>query len=151
MVPSRCHFRCFLRVIKILVFLSITLFLSACVELSPAGAEVRVLKEERSAELSSCQLLGQVSVSSEDALRNATAAMSGDAALMSVRDIGGSLYIRGTVYRCKNAVSSQAVHIPTSVIQQSAPLNETEIARKSAKCQDRGGSWTDNQCVVEIE
>lgn len=150
MVPSHFHFRCFLRVIKILAFLPMAVFLSACVELSSAGSQVQVLKEEREAELSSCQFLGRVSVSSEDALRNAAAAMSGDTALMSVRDAGGSFYIRGKVYRCKKEVSTLPVTVPAPVIQHT-PVDETELVRKSAKCHDKGGVWTDHKCVIEID
>lgn len=160
MVPPRFHFRYVLRVIKLLVFLlPLGMIVSACVELSSAGAQVRVLKAGQEKEVSACQLLGQVSVSSEDALRNATAAMSGDTALMSVREAAGNFYIRGNVYRCKQEAS---MPMATSVIQgpipaiqngavNSAPVNETEAARKSAKCHEKGGLWTHHQCVIEIE
>lgn len=124
--------------------------LSACVELSPAGAQVHVLKEEQSAELTSCQLLGPVSVSSEDALRNTAAAMSGDTALMSVRELSGSSYIRGTIYRCKNEVSTSPAPTQAPIIH-STPIDEADIARKTARCREKGGVWSGTQCVIEIE
>lgn len=151
MVPSHCHFRYVLRVIKILAFLlPLSVILSACVELSAAGAQVRILKEERETEVSACQFLGRASVSSEDALRNAAAAMSGDTALMSVQEAAGNFYIRGNVYRCQHAASAPAVAAPVPAIQ-SAPVNESEVVHKSAKCHEKGGTWTNHQCVIEIE
>jgi hypothetical protein len=151
MVPARLPFKRLLRVIKFLAFITpMLLLLGACVELSPAGAQVRLLKEEQAAELSNCQSLGQVSVSSEDALRNAAADRSGDTALISVREAGGSFYIRGTVYRCQHIVAAAVAKIPASAIQ-GTPVSESEAVRKSAKCQEKGGSWKGNQCVIEID
>jgi len=151
MVPPHLPSRYGLPVIKLLALvLPMATLLSACVQLSSAGAQVRVLKEEQAAMLSACQPLGQVSVSSEDALRNATAAMSGDTALMSVRDVGGSIYIRGMVYRCQNIVAAPMAIIPPSTIQ-GTPVSESEAARKSATCHEKGGVWTGHQCVIEID
>lgn len=125
------------------------MLLSACVQLSPAGAQVRLFREEQAAAVSACQSLGRVSVSSEDALRNATAALSGDTALIVVRETNGSFYIRGSVYRCADPVPVAAV--TPSPFPSPPPPETGELLRKTAKCRDKGGAWDGHQCVIEIE
>jgi hypothetical protein len=142
-----------LRVIKVLLLLPLTILLPACVQLSPAGAQVKVVKKEQAATLSTCQSLGQVSVSSEDALRNAAAALSGDTALMTLRETNGSFYIRGTVYRCASAapLAPNTLRPAPAPETMAAPVDASEALRKTAKCRDKGGAWDGHQCIIEIE
>lgn len=152
MVPLRPIFPYRLRVIKVLLrLLPLLILLSACVVLSPAGARVRVLNGEQTAALSSCQSLGRVSVTSEDALRNATAAAGGDTALMAQRETNGSVYIRGTLYRCAPAAAVATAGLPPVPVAAAALPEDSEALRKAAKCRDKGGAWNGHQCIIEIE
>lgn len=129
-------------------------FVGGCVRLSPAGAQIRILKGEESESVSACQLLGQVSVSSEDALRNTAADLSGDTALMVRQEAGGTYYIRGRIYRCSGDSPSVPVvpaQIPRAEEVSAHSQKDPESLRKSAKCRDKGGQWTGSQCVIEIE
>ena len=119
--------------------------LSACLQLTPAGAHVQIITEDQQMLVAACKSLGKVFVSSEDALRNASAALSGDTAVISRRDVGSTTIVRGDVYRC--SVGDKKVEPePTTTEKENA-----EYIRKSNICQTKGGVWIASQCVITIE
>jgi len=125
-----------------------SLILSACVQLTPAGARVQILAENQTALITNCKSLGTITVSSEDALRNAAAGLSGDTAVMSSRDINGNRYIKGIVYNCSSPQEKSPAPIPLVTPPEQ---KDPESVRKSKKCREKGGVWISNQCVISIE
>jgi len=130
---------------KIFLFL-FPVFIAACVELTPAGSHVKLIKEDQSTQVAECQALGTISVSSEDALRNSAAALSGDTAIMSHRDVGTTSIIHGKIFRC----SVEANKHPGALTTETEKI-ESDSLRKSNLCHSKGGSWISNQCVIPIE
>lgn len=133
------------------VFVAVLCFvtLAACVRLTPAGERVQVLSAGQTGLVSACRRLASVSVSSQDALKNAAAAQGGDTAIMSLRDVGTTQYIKGDIYRCSNTA------LPGMAPVQHEPSPEekadAEFQRKSGLCQAKGGAWINQQCVISIE
>ncbi len=137
---------------KAFLFL-ISFYLSACVQLTPAGSRVQILTEDQRALVVSCKPLGTVSVSSEDALRNNTAALSGDTAIISHRGVGSTSIVHGDVFRCSTSTSNteQLNDSNKAKISTTTEKIDTEYLRKSTLCTSKGGIWTSGQCVVPIE
>lgn len=132
---------------KRFVFLT-SIFLSACVQLTPAGSRVQILPEEQRALVTPCKGLGVVSVSSKDALRNAAAALAGDTVIISHRDVETTTIIRGDVFYCSSESNNKsAIPAITTTTEQTG----TEVIRKSNLCQSKGGAWISGQCVIPIE
>lgn len=121
-----------------------------CVQLTPAGARVQVLDASQESLVANCKYLASVSVSSQDALKNAAAAQGSDVAMMSVRDVGTAQVIKGELYDCTGAAGSPSADVkprePTP-----AEKADAEYKRKSGLCQSKGGVWINNQCVVQVE
>ena len=150
------------------ILLLLSIGLTACVELSSAGSNIRVLPEGQDSQaLKRCQFLGEVSVSSEDALRNAAASMSGDTAILSRTTLGDMSYIKGQIYRCSSVAALMPITpaivpalsikpIEKGIIKQTpveqttiGGLSESEQQRKRQKCQGLGGRWTGDLCVID--
>ena len=131
----------------------VLLGLSACVHLSPAGGRVQLLDAGEVARVSSCRQVGTVTVSSPDALRNATAALEGDTALMQRVNGATGQFVKGTVYACRPApeVPVALPAAPAAPVVAEPPLPAPEAARKSGICQSRGGRWTGSLCVIDID
>lgn len=135
----------------------VLLGLSACVHLSPAGDRVQLLDAGEVARVSSCRQVGTVTVSSPDALRNATAALEGDTALMQRVNGATGQFVKGTVYACRPAPEAPVAvpvlpaAVPAAPAAAEPPLPAPEAARKSGICQSRGGRWTGSLCVIDID
>jgi len=126
---------------------------SACVELTPAGARVQIITEDQASRVAQCKYLGNVSVSSKDALRNNVAALSGDTGIMSYRDAGSTSYIKGLVYDCSTSLTTTPLQTGKPVPKEltGEEKADAEFIRKSQRCQNKGGAWISNQCVISIE
>ena len=124
--------------------------LSACVELTPAGKRVHIITQNQAELVSQCQPLGAVSVSSADALRNTAAALSGDTAIMSHRDVGTSTIVRGDVFRCSAEVTKKP-DVALTGTEKTDAMTNTESLRKANLCQSKGGAWISSQCVIPVE
>lgn len=133
---------------KVFLF-SISLMLSACVQLTPAGERVQIIRDNALERVAQCKPLGAVSVSSEDALRNASAALSGDTVVPSRRDIGSTSIIHGEIFRC--AAASHDATQSDKLKQVTPDKADAEYLRKSTLCQSKGGAWFSNQCIIHIE
>lgn len=127
--------------------------ISACVQLTPAGARVQIITEDQASLVAPCKYLGNVSVSSKDALRNNAAALSGDTAVISYRDVGSTSYIKGLVYDCSVSPITAPLHTEKPAIKEltTEEKADAEFIRKSQQCQSKGGAWIANQCVISIE
>jgi len=129
------------------------LALSACVQLTPAGAQVKILTADQAALVATCHSLGSVSVSSEDALRNITATLSGDTAIIKHRDVSSASIIDGDLYRC--AIPDKNIAPGNTPDTSPKPIGEEktngEYLRKSNLCHAKGGTWISNQCIIQIE
>jgi len=126
---------------------------SACVELTPAGARVQIITEDQASLVTQCKFLGNVTVSSKDALRNNVAALSGDTGVISYRDAGSTSYIKGLVYDCSVSPTTAPLHTEKPAIKEltAEEKADAEFIRKSQQCQSKGGAWISNQCVISIE
>lgn len=126
------------------------LTLAACVRLTPAGERVQVLGASQAGLVSACRRLASVSVSSQDALKNAAAAQGGDTAIMNLRDVGTTQYIKGDIYDCSDTVALPAA-APAHREPSPEERADAEYRRKSGLCQAKGGAWINQQCVIVIE
>lgn len=125
--------------------------LSACVDLTPAGARVRVLREPQQVEMAACTPLGQVRVSSEDALRNAAVDLAGDTAVMGLRHVNGSTYVRGFVYDCGLGPQQATAPLPAAASPSPVTAGEPHGPDRSEKCRLKGGHWHEGWCVIDID
>jgi hypothetical protein len=156
----------------------LTLVLAGCAtHLSEAGRRIRVASDKNSGGLAQCLRLGPVKGEADSFLsggeygviyathdaRNKAARIPGADTLEIIdnesRRLGGE--ITGVAYNCAARPQTPAARaVSVSVLREEAPGKTAEpaaaapgsgIFEKARKCQNKGGVWVNDACIIQID
>ena len=159
------------------LLLSMTLLITGCAtSLTPGGQKIKVLRDDDPEKIAGCVRLAKVTGESGSLLsggeyglyyatvdaRNQAAVIKGGDTLLITRTqpstFGGA--IEGIVYNCLSPhVAQAAPETPRNARQNpgappaatTTPAVTDDIFVKAKKCQEKGGVWVNNQCVIRID
>lgn len=160
---------------KIIMLLFILLLLAGCAtHLAESGRKIKVVSNPDPAQFKGCEQLGRVRGEAESFLsggeygviyatndaRNKAGRIPGADTLELVNDdprrLGGE--VTGIVYNCL-APHKVAVHAPalqkSDATGKTAPISTRKdpgiIFEKARNCQNKGGVWVNDACIIQIE
>jgi hypothetical protein len=158
----------------VLIFLVIVT--GCATHLADSGRRVKVLNSADPALLRGCEQLGRVRGEADSFLsgggygvvyatndaRNKAGRIPGADTLDIVNDeprrLGGE--VTGIVYNCLKpetetvqpaAASAQRDDTPVKTLSAPAPKYPGTIFEKARKCQNRGGVWVNDSCIIQID
>lgn len=163
---------------KMLILILLLVLPGCATTVAESGRRVQVVSSQKSALLKGCERLGEVTgeagsflnngeygvIYATNDARNKAGRIPGADTVEIISDgprvIGGT--VTGIVYNCTSPAASSAkppaVSVPASVAPKAAApaaprpaVVPSSVFDKARKCQDRGGVWVNDLCVLQIE
>lgn len=148
---------CLLQLVSIML-------LTGCATLSPEAARLVTIRDGGFMAMMDCQELGYVTGSSgiwggtagldsayTDTKNKAAEIRGANSILVTSSRMNPTAFVNAKVFNCSER-KTQKIEIVNSTVQPSQPPKDLEATmRKARACQQHGGVWVNDQCVLDIK
>src|SRR5680860_468158 len=139
--------------------------LSGCATLTPQAARLMTIRDGAVMAMMDCQELGYVTGNAgiwggsgglgaafTNAKNQAADIPRANAILVTSSRMNPTSVVNATVFNCSER-KTQRIEIvnPQPVVPQQQPEFRQETIRRARACQERGGVWLNDQCVIDIQ
>jgi hypothetical protein len=153
-----------MKLLNCLSRLILVVLVTGCATLSPEAGRLMTIRDGGVMAMMDCQQLGYVTGSAgiwggtagldsafTDAKNKAAQLPGVNAILVTSSRMNPTAFVNATAFNCSERKTQkiEIVNPPSQPIQQSKDLEET--MRRARACQQHGGVWVNDQCVIDIK